>query len=134
MISWLLGLKALFDMSPDYEQHVEKEGFTDDYWSLTTGPIAVDQGSLNSLLQASMPEKEDRQKILDYFFGYLPADSFDRSPKSGHQADIDRIIEAAEAHVPSDSKLPALYSFDVFDTLVRRTSLSPVSVFHRVQD
>lgn len=128
------GVENFVRYVPDYDTHVVNEGFTDDYWDMTTGAIATDHDALVKILQEPQQAKEDHQKILDYFYGYLAADSFDRAPRSGRQADLDAIIAATQARPPITSILPKLYSFDVFDTLVRRKTLSPISVFYRVQE
>jgi len=119
---------------PDYERHVENEGFTDDYWSLTAGPIADSFDALKDVLSAPIVPVGDDDNIMQYFFGHLEPSQLSQAPLSGRQADIDAIIEAARTYEPKTADLKTLYSFDIFDTILRRKCLSPVAVFHRVQE
>ncbi len=119
---------------PDYETHLENEGFTDDYWSLTAGPIADSFEALKKVLAGPIAKVGDDASIMQYFFGHLEPSQLSQDPLTGRQADIDAIIEAARAYEPHKADLKTLYSFDIFDTILRRKCLSPVAVFHRVQE
>ena len=44
------------------------------------------------------------------------------------------IVEKTLAFQPHVEKLPALYSFDVFDTLISRKVLDPKGIFYCVQE
>lgn len=132
------GVRHFIRYVPDYDSHLALEGFTDDYWALTSGAIANDFAALCDLLATPDHTAEvadsDTTDIMAYFFGHLSAAQLSQTALSGPQADLDSLIATAANHAPKRAPLKTLYSFDVFDTLVRRKCLSPVAIFHRVQE
>lgn len=69
-------------------------------------------------------EKEDprQEQLFDLFWSY--------ASKAGNAEIVDQIM----AFTPEPKKLPTLYSFDIFDTLFTRRTLSPEGIFHEVKD
>ncbi len=128
------GVEKFVRYVPDYEKHLENEGFTDDFWSLTAGPVADSFDALKTVLSAPVEPTGQNDEIMQYFFGHLDKALLSQAPLTGRQAEIDQIIETARAYKPEPADLKTLYSFDIFDTILRRKCLSPVAVFHRVQE
>lgn len=126
------GIRSFIRYVPDYDEYVASEGFTDDYWSLTTGTVATTFASLCAALADTSERETDVDRLNDYFFGYVSPDLLVNKVRSGRQPDVDAVIAAADQYTPSTTSLPTLYSFDIFDTLVRRKTLIPLSVFERV--
>ena len=70
-----------------------------------------------------MQEDEERKReIYDLFWEYAKS------------AGNEEIVEAALNFEPNPVDLPTVYSFDIFDTLIKRKALKPASVFYYVQD
>ena len=94
-----------------------------DYMQLSCGAVAEDFSSLLKLLgtSAEVPEP-DLERIHDHFWSYSTPDTFER------------LVEAALAFTPGKGKLPTLYSFDIFDTLIARNVVEPRGVFYYVRD
>ncbi len=128
------GVEKFVRYVPDYEKHLENEGFTDDFWSLTAGSVADSFDALKSVLSAPVEPTGQNDEIMQYFFGHLDKTLLSQQPLSGRQPEIDQIIEKARAYTPEPADLKTLYTFDIFDTILRRKCLSPVAVFHRVQE
>jgi len=63
----------------------------------------------------------DRGRIAELFWSYARPDN------------NEYLIESTLAFDPPASSSPALHSFDVFDTLIQRTTLEPQGIFYRVQ-
>ncbi|MGN1194840.1 MAG: CDP-glycerol glycerophosphotransferase family protein, partial [Acutalibacteraceae bacterium] len=96
-----------------------------DYKEMTCGRIC---SSFKELLEAldccesDKDEETDRQRIYDLFWEYSGEDT------------MDRIIEAVLTFKIKKQQFPTLYTFDVFDTLISRKGLVPVSVFCKVKE
>lgn len=65
--------------------------------------------------------EEECKRIYDLFWQYADGSS------------MEDIIERALAFEPQQRTLPTLYSYDVFDTVIRRNCLSPYGVFEYVR-
>jgi len=128
------GVSDFIRYVPDYEEHLEHEGFTDDYWSLTSGAVVEDFSELSRALASPPQEVQDTDRLYEYFFGYSDRTIYQQDVKGQLRADIEKVIDAAVSHIPSLDTLPVLYSFDIFDTLVRRKSISPIAPFYRLQE
>lgn len=105
-----------------------KENITDfalDYMEMTCGPVCWD---FTSLLAAIADYKnisldQELAGIKKLFWEYAEKYS------------LNDLIEKATAFSPNESKaLPTLYSFDIFDTLIARSTLQPIGVFWYVQE
>lgn len=130
------GVSKFIRYIPDYEAYVKNEGFTQDYLTHTDGLVTHDFESLLEALNQEIPLITRKDFLRSYFFGYsatpeaLPS-KYENAPL-GKQAAMEELIASAEAFKPAKAKLPTLYSYDVFDTLIRRKTLSPISVFFQV--
>lgn len=127
------GVKSFIRYVPDYDEHLADEGFTDDYWSLTTGAIAKSFNELTQLIAKDQKSSPDINRLFDYFFGYSRP-----HPKHFRNAgepipEIETLIAATNVTLPLAPSLPTLYSFDIFDTLVRRKSISPIAPFYHLE-
>lgn len=131
------GVSKFIRHIPDYEAYVKNEGFTQDYLTHTDGLVTHDFESLLEALSQEVPPITRKEFLRSYFFGYsaipeaLPFQCGDHTPL-GKQEAMEDLIARAEAFKPAKAKLPILYSYDVFDTLIRRKALSPISVFFQV--
>lgn len=112
---------------PDFEQYQQDLELIGDYMDLTAG-IIVDnyQGLLNALnSDIIQPIDNDKKEYLnEYFFGYA------RHSKN----EISNLIESVDGAMMMQEKLKELHSFDVFDTLIRRSTLKPFGIFEYVRD
>lgn len=63
----------------------------------------------------------DRGRIAELFWSY------------SRPGNNDYLIDSILAFDPPSLRSPILYSFDVFDTLIQRTTLEPEGIFYRVQ-
>ncbi len=109
-------------------EYDNKENITDfalDYMEMTCGTICTD---FNDLLKAiaDYPNKNydiELKRIKKLFWEY--ADIYS----------LDSIVDRAKSFSIDDKEeLPTLYSFDIFDTLIGRSTLLPIGVFWYVQD
>ncbi|GAA2040701.1 hypothetical protein GCM10009819_27840 [Agromyces tropicus] len=94
-----------------------------DYERLSAGRWA---GDFDALLEAiedrdTVVPGEDLERLDETFWAYADDDTFTT------------IVEHALAYEPIDVRLPTLYSFDVFDTLIHRRAVLPESIFHGVR-
>ncbi|WDH78726.1 CDP-glycerol glycerophosphotransferase family protein [Microbacterium esteraromaticum] len=94
-----------------------------DYLDLSAGTLA---DSFDELLTALRSENRissnDRERLMDHFWAFDNDQTFELLIEAGLTRDI------------ADNQLPNLYSFDIFDTVIGRTTIEPISVFHRVQE
>ena len=98
--------------------------FALDYMENTCGKVCK---SFDSLLEALADPKPSDQAEVDRIF-----DTFWEYSKTTTTEDI---VQRALMYEPSESaKLPTLYSFDVFDTLIGRTTTNDQGAFLYVQD
>ena len=94
-----------------------------DYKEMTCGKICDD---FDSLIETLSNYKEDntskREEIEKLFWEYTTPESFDH------------IIDETLKYEIKDKGLRPLYSFDIFDTLIERKSLFPISIFYYVKE
>ncbi|MBO4983648.1 MAG: CDP-glycerol glycerophosphotransferase family protein [Clostridia bacterium] len=112
-------IRYIFDI--DNKENVRD--FALDYMEHTCGPVCK---SFDELLGAlSNYETVDLscelERISDLFWGYAKENS-----------SMDHIINSAMEFKPLERELPKLYSFDIFDTLISRSVLTPNGVFYYV--
>jgi CDP-glycerol glycerophosphotransferase (TagB/SpsB family)/FMN phosphatase YigB (HAD superfamily) len=94
-----------------------------DYLSLSAGTLARDFDSLVMALgQTNEIAQQEHQHLTDAFWAYDADDTFER------------LVQAGLEREPRQVDLPTLYSFDVFDTLIGRTTVVPQGVFHLVRE
>lgn len=120
------GVKHFIRYMFDIDDKNNLRDFVFDVKEMTCG---YDCGDFDELLNAldhyeECLEVDDvrQQEIYELFWEYA---------KNAGNEDI---VEAALNFEPEPVELPSLYSFDIFDTLIRRKALKPVSVFYYVQD
>lgn len=93
-----------------------------DYLALSVGPVAESFDSLLERLgEDCTVEASELDRMHEVFWAYDSDDS------------LARIVDAALEFEPTSESLPTLYSFDVFDTLIRRRSVEPRSIFYAVR-
>ncbi|MFD6054814.1 CDP-glycerol glycerophosphotransferase family protein [Agromyces sp. NPDC060279] len=93
-----------------------------DYLELSRGTIATDFPALLTALSGDNRVAEpELDELRERFWSY------------DDDASIERIIEHALQYVVRDVELPTLYSFDVFDTVMHRRAVRPVSIFLAVR-
>ena len=111
------GVKRFIRYIPDYDEYIGQSEFIGDYFNLTTGEIARSFTDLLNLLTHEIPESNNLTHIQDYFFSY---------DKNADIGDMIREIDNIKVeHLPHKE----LHSFDIFDTLIRRKSQTPFSIF-----
>lgn len=108
----------------DYESGDSVRDFAFDYKSMTYGKICNNfQELLDVFTSEIKDEPSERERIYNLFWSYEKGNSFET------------IINSALLFNPDTEKtLPTLYSFDIFDTLIGRTTLLPEGVFRYVQE
>lgn len=115
------GVKKFVRYIPDYEDYIQSQDFTKDYFQYTDGKIVETFKDLISTLENEIPEIQNELFLIDYFFGYSKS------------ADIASLIQHVDAINIQPNVYPELHSFDVFDTLIRRSTLAPYSIFAFMQ-
>ncbi len=127
------GINKFIRYIPDYALHIEKEPLVLDYMEYTDGPVAADFDQLCELIKSTIVKNEKNDILHDFFFGFShkPIDAYDTDAV---YEEINNIVVQTENKTLSETRLKSLYSFDVFDTLIKRNTLSPISIFHKVQD
>lgn len=120
------GVKHFIRYIYDEEKYMA-EGFTqgkDAYYERTCGQICR---TFDELLHAiSNYEKIDDSDEIETLYQKLWA-------YAGND-DFEKTIQAVFDFEPLAKQHPALYSFDVFDTLISRKGLHPYSIFYAVKD
>ena len=120
------GVKHFIRYMFDIDDKNNLRDFVFDVKEMTCG---YDCNNFDELLDAldhsdvCLQEDEDRKReIYDLFWEYAKS------------AGNEEIVEAALDFEPNPVDLPNVYSFDIFDTLIKRKALKPASVFYYVQD
>ncbi|MFD1574962.1 CDP-glycerol glycerophosphotransferase family protein [Agromyces cerinus subsp. nitratus] len=94
-----------------------------DYFSLSCGTVVTDfEAMLAALGDDNRVGPDELTRLSDIFWAYSAPDTFET------------LVERALAYELTDVALPTLYSFDIFDTVIHRTSVLPVSIFHLVRE
>lgn len=110
----------------DYDEGDCVRDFVFDYKQMTCGPVCNNFDALLGCFksyQIDMEKEKDKLADIKKFFWSYSDD-----------ASMEKIIHAALEFQPDESKtLPTFYSFDIFDTLIGRTTLEPQGVFRYVQ-
>lgn len=119
------GVERFIRYVPDFETYTGNRNLTHDYFDYTDGVVARSFADLLSALGDEIPRGEKIEHLKSYFFGYHQGDGRDQ---------IEELIQRAEAYEPQKVDWPTLYTYDIFDTLIRRKTLEPKSIFFAVQD
>lgn len=105
---------------PDYEEYVSGRELIGDYFELTDGVIANSFQELLSNVTQNLPVIERKDFLLDYFFGF------------GGESSLDDLIKQIDGTKVEKIEYPELHTFDIFDTLIRRDTLAPKSIFAKI--
>ena len=118
------GVKHFIRYFYDLDEGESVRDFVFDVREMTCGIEATDfESLLQALSSYEQDDPEDVARINDLFWAYSTPDS------------CEKIVEAALSFVPDTSRPEKiLYSFDIFDTLIARTTLQPEGVFQYVQE
>lgn len=119
------GVKYFIRYIFEYDNKDNITDFALDYMEMTCGPICKD---FDSLLEAISNYQEidlenELSRIKKLFWQY--ADEYTLN---------DIVENAISFQADEENNLPVLYSFDIFDTLIARSTLLPVGVFLYVQE
>ncbi|MFJ6417037.1 CDP-glycerol glycerophosphotransferase family protein [Paeniglutamicibacter sp. NPDC091659] len=94
-----------------------------DYLDYSCGTIAMNfEELLTTIGSDNRVPAEENAKLEERFWEYS-------SP-----SDCESIVDAALKFEPVHVPLPTLYSFDIFDTVIHRRGVLPVSVFYAMQE
>lgn len=115
------GVNKFIRYIPDYNQYSQELELLGDYFRLTSGKIANNFTELLNILDSKVPTIKNKKYLMQYFFGYK------------NDATIDQIIQKLDGITIDHKEYTELHSFDVFDTLIRRKTLTPFSIFYYVQ-
>ncbi|EES50582.1 CDP-glycerol glycerophosphotransferase family protein [Clostridium botulinum] len=108
----------------DYEDKNNIRDFVFDYKEMTFGKICSNFDELiNTFDDYEVQSVKEKKRISDLFWSYQNENSFEEI-----------INKTLEFRPQSDRELPNLYSFDIFDTLIERKTLSPIGIFYYVQE
>lgn len=114
--------------TPDFDEYLSYQPLMENYYAETYGQVINDfEGLLATLRNPDMNAMLDvteRDRIQQYFFSY-----------SAGQKGIDDMIDTVLAYnAPVEETLPTLHSYDIFDTLIKRTVGMPEGIFFYVQE
>ena len=117
------GVKYFIRYMFDLDQPDNLRDFVFDVKEMTCGKTADSfEELLSALDHYQEDDTADRQRIHDLFWAYEKEDS------------MEEIVSRALAFTPVQEELPTLYSFDIFDTLIRRKGGLPISIFYKIQE
>lgn len=117
------GVERFIRYIPDYDEYNQDMNMIEDYYQYTDGVIVENFNKLIETIAENKIEKISKKEfLLDHFFGY---------EKDFHIQDM---IEQVDNFVLEKKVLKELHTFDVFDTLIRRSTLKPVGIFAYVQN
>lgn len=118
------GVKHFIRYIFDYGQENTLRDFALDYKENTCGKICTD---FEELLKSFSEQEEDNSEEL--------ACIYKKFWEYADEKSLERIVDTAISFKADEEReLPSLYSFDIFDTLIGRTTLLPIGVFYHVQD
>lgn len=120
------GVEKFIRYIPDLDTYQQDLELIGDYMDLTEGSIVERHADLlEHLDHTQIPAISDARKayLKEYFFGFVETD--DAMPK---------LIAAVDNCTLNPTNLKELHSFDIFDTLIRRSTLKPLSIFDYVRD
>lgn len=120
------GIEKFIRYIPDLETYQQDLKLIGDYMDLTDGTIVENFPSLIEHLNHSLikPISETRKNYLNnYFFGFIKQDDA-----------MENLIAAVDTCCLQPKNLKELHSFDIFDTLICRSTLKPFSIFDYVRD
>ncbi|URL02555.1 CDP-glycerol glycerophosphotransferase family protein [Avibacterium sp. 20-126] len=120
------GVEKFIRYVPDLDSYQKDLELIGDYMDLTEGVIIKNyQILLQQLNSRNIPTISDERKayLQKYFFSFV--EKYNAIPK---------LIATVDNHSLNPVPLKQLHSFDIFDTLIRRSTLKPLSIFDYVRD
>lgn len=114
------GVKKFIRYIPDHDDYVENSDLIGNYLELTDGVVAKDFQQLQNILGGDVPDVEKYEMLMNRFFAY-------------RDGSVDSMIDLVDKAKVRYDRGRILCSFDLFDTLIRRTTIEPVSIFYAVQ-
>lgn len=111
----------------DYDKYTENRNLIFEYKKMTSGEIAHNFKQLLELIENINLLKSDTMKnkqIINDFWQY------DSNKNNG----FEKIINETLNFNIRKEKLPKLYSFDIFDTILQRKTLKPEGIFFYVKE
>ena len=121
------GVENFIRYIPDYESYIYNRELKFDYFQYSGGTMAKSYDELLSALGNKNNPVDNGDFLLQSFFG------FDDKTMSATDK-LNDLVRKIQQFKKLDKSYPNLYSFDVFDTLICRTEVDPVSVFYAVQE
>lgn len=115
------GVNKFIRYIPDYDEYTRDSELIGDYFSLTDGVLCRDFNELIEVFEKEIPLIENKEKLIDYFFKYK------------EEKTIQELVDEVDGHALVKSESKELHSFDIFDTLIRRKTVTPSSIFTFVQ-
>lgn len=120
------GVEKFIRYVPDLDEYQQDLELIGDYIDLTEGALIQNFQALLSQLEHGNIDQvstERKKYLMNYFF------SFEDENNS-----MESLIEAVdECHI-QPKELKEFHTFDIFDTLIRRSTLKPFSIFDYVRD
>lgn len=119
------GVSKFIRYIPDFDKYQNDVELIGDYFDLSAGEIVQDFNELVTVLTNNdIKNIKDKKKeyLNTYFFEY------------DNYASIQEIVDAIDNCTLPNFEEKELHSFDIFDTLIRRKTLKPFSVFEYVRD
>lgn len=119
------GVKSFIRYIFDYKESDTMRDFAFDYLDMTFGTLCYDFETMLLALEAPVVRADvqtDIDRLETLFWEYDRPDN------------CEKIITATQCFQIKNTTFPTLYSFDIFDTLLRRKTLEPLGVFYYVQD
>lgn len=115
------GVTRFIRYVPDYQEYTRDAELIADYFEFTGGVVAETFFELLSTIKLQISPINNKEYLINYFFEYSDIKTI---------RDLVREVDSLE---PSNESHPELHSFDIFDTLIRRKTIEPQSIFLRVQ-
>ncbi|WP_373892406.1 DUF5776 domain-containing protein [Weissella confusa] len=115
------GVSKFIRFIPDYKEYVTERELIGDYFDLTDGTVAYTFERLLELFSTGVENIERKDYLMDYFFGFEATNT------------LNDLIKSVDNSKPSNISYPELHTFDIFDTLIKRNTLHPHSIFALVQ-
>lgn len=116
------GVEKFVRYIPDYNDYVNDSELIGDYYELTDGIVASSYTELLTVLTEEISVVSKEQALLDYFFEY-----------EANQG-VDDLIQKIDATQVQEIQLKELHTFDIFDTLIRRNTVAPESIFEQIRE
>lgn len=115
------GVEKFIRYTPDYENYIRESELIGDYETYTDGINCYSFEELIQSLKLEIPNITKKEFLTKQFFEY------------SNNTNIDYMIEEVDSSEISTNEFKDLHTYDIFDTLIRRNTLMPESVFFQVQ-